>query len=45
MGEVLTFSINYETGVWMAVFYEIDIVAHNRSPDSFLWNVNTAAEL
>lgn len=26
-------------------FYEIDIVAHNRSPDFFLWNVNTAAEL
>lgn len=35
MGEVLTFSINYGTGVRMDVFYEIDIVAHNRSPDFF----------
>lgn len=30
----------------MAVFYEIDIVAHKRSPDFFfIWNVNMAAEL
>lgn len=36
MGEVLTFSINYGTGVRMDVFYEIDIVAHNRSPDFFM---------
>lgn len=36
MGEVLTFSINYGTGVWMEVFYEIDIVAHKRSPDLFM---------
>lgn len=31
----LHFSINYGIGVWMAVFYEIDIVAHKRSPDFF----------
>lgn len=34
MGEVFIFLINY--GVWMNVFYEIDIVVYNRLLDFFM---------
>lgn len=44
MGEVFIFLINYEIGVWMVVFYEIDIVVYNRLLDFFLWNVNMVVE-
>lgn len=35
MGEVFIFLINYGIGVWMDVFYEIDIVVYNRLFDFF----------
>lgn len=35
MGEVFKFLINYGIGVWMDVFYEIDIVVYNRLFDFF----------
>lgn len=39
----LYFLINYGIGVWMVVFYEIDIVVYKRLLD-FLWNVNMVVE-
>lgn len=35
MGEVFKFLINCGIGVWMDVFYEIDIVVYNRLFDFF----------
>lgn len=35
MGEVFIFLINYGIGVWMGVFYEIDIVVYKRLLDFF----------